>query len=69
MVSKIFGKLVNNRLVDHVEKCGLFPDLQYSFRYSRLSESVVSDRIARAFNKSGATYVVVLGTSKAFDRV
>ena len=60
---------MNNRLVDHVEKCGLFPDLQYSFRYSRLSESVVSDRIARAFNKCGATYVVVLGTSKAFDRV
>ena len=69
MVSKIFGKLVNKRLVDHVEKCGLFPDFQYSFRSSRLSESVVSDRIARAFNKSGATYVVVLGTSKEFDRV
>ena len=24
MVSKVFEKLVNNRLVDHLEKCGLF---------------------------------------------
>ena len=24
VVSKVFEKLVNNRLVDHLEKCGLF---------------------------------------------
>ena len=24
VVSKIFEKLVNNRIVDHLEKCGLF---------------------------------------------
>ena len=24
VISKAFGKLVNNRLVDHLEKCGLF---------------------------------------------
>ena len=24
VVSKVFKKLVNNRIVDHVEKCGLF---------------------------------------------
>ena len=24
VVSKIFGKLVNNRIVDHLEKCGFF---------------------------------------------
>ena len=30
---------------------------------------VVSDRIARAFNRSGAIQVVVLHISKAFDRV
>ena len=24
MVSKVFEKLVNNRIVDHLEKCGLF---------------------------------------------
>ena len=31
--------------------------------------SVVSDRIARAFNRSGTTRAVALDISKAFDRV
>ena len=35
MVSKVLEKLVNNRIVDHLEKCGLFSDFQYSFRSSR----------------------------------
>ena len=34
VVSKFFEKLVNNRIVDHLEKCGLFPDFQYGFRPS-----------------------------------
>ena len=29
VVSKVFEKLVNNRIVDHIEKCGLFSDFQY----------------------------------------
>ena len=32
VVSKVFEKLVNNRIVDHLEKCGLFSDFQYRFR-------------------------------------
>ena len=51
-------KLVNNMIVDHLEKCGLFSDFQYGFRSSRSTADLltfVSDRIARAFNKSGAT--------------
>ena len=28
MISEMFEKLVNNRLVDHFEKCGLFSDFQ-----------------------------------------
>ena len=31
VVSKVFGKLVNNRIDDHLEKCGLFSDFQYGF--------------------------------------
>ena len=31
--------------------------------------TVLSDRIARAFNRSGATRAVALDISKAFDRV
>ena len=32
--SKVFEKLVNNRIVHHLEKRGLFSDFQYSFRSS-----------------------------------
>ena len=35
VVSKVFEKLVNNRIVDHLEKCGLFSDFQYGFRSSQ----------------------------------
>ena len=52
VVSKIVEKLVNNRIVDHVEKS----DFQYGFRSSRSTAdllTVVCDRIARAFNSSG----------------
>ena len=34
VVSKVFEKLVNNRIVDHLEKRGLFSDFQYGFRSS-----------------------------------
>ena len=58
VVSKVFEKLVNNKIVDHLEKCSLFSDVQYGFRSSRSTAyllRVVSDRIARIFNRSGAT--------------
>ena len=69
---KIFGKLVNNRLVDRLEKCGLFSDFQYGFSsFGSTADllTVVSDRIYRAFNRSGATRAVAHDISKAFDRV
>ena len=34
VVSKVFEKLVDNRIVDHLEKSGLFSDFQYGFRFS-----------------------------------
>ena len=72
VVSKVFKKLVNNKIVDQLEKCGLFSDFQYGFRSSRSTAdllTVVSDRIARAFNRSGATRAAALDISKAFDNV
>ena len=72
VVSKVFEKLVNNRIVDHLEKCGLFSDFQYCFRSSRSTANpltVVSDRSVRDFNRCGATRAVALDISKAFDRV
>ena len=58
VISKVFEKLVNNKIVDHLEKCGLLSDFQYGFRPSRSTAdllTVLSNRIARAFNKFGAT--------------
>ena len=56
VISKVFEKFVNNRIVDHLEKCGLFSDFQYGFRSSRSTAdllTVVSDRIANVYNRSG----------------
>ena len=50
----------------------LFSDFRYGFRSSRSTAgllTVVSDRIARAFNRSGATRAIAFDISKAFDRV
>ena len=66
VVSKVFQRLVNNKLVDHIEKFGLFSDFQHGFKSSQSTAdllTVMSDRIARA------TRAVALNKSKAFDRV
>ena len=58
VVSNVFEELVNNRIANNLEICGLFSDFQYGFRSSRSTAgllTVVSDRIARALNKSRAT--------------
>ena len=52
LVSKVFEKLKNNRIVDHLGECSLFSDFQYGFRSSVLNAdlfTVVSGRIARGF--------------------
>ena len=67
----MFEKLVINKIVDHLEKLA-FSDFQYGFRCSQSTAdllTVVSDRIVRAFNRSGATQAIALDISKAFDRV
>ena len=57
--------------MDRLEKCCLFSDFQYGFKSSRSTAdllTVVSDRIAGAFNRSGATRAVALNTSKALEK-
>ena len=34
VASKVLKKLLNNRIVDHLEKSSLFSDFQYGFRSS-----------------------------------
>ena len=74
-------KHVNNKIADHIEKCGRFSGFQYGFRSSLSTAdllTVVSDRIARVFNSSGATRALerlltgfgkALDICQAFDRV
>ena len=65
IVSKTFENLVNNRLVNYLEKRSLFSNFQYGFRSSNSTEDlmlVVSDRTAKVLNRSWAL-------SKAFLRI
>ena len=64
--------LKKDRIVDHLEKYCLFYYFQYGFRPLQSTAdvlTVLSDRIARAFNRSGTTWTVALDISRAFDRV
>ena len=40
VVNKAFEKLVNNRILDHSGKCGVFSDFQYAFRSSRSTKDL-----------------------------
>ena len=63
---------MNNGIVDHLGKCDLFSYSKYGFRSSGSTTdllTVVSDRIDRAFNRSGAIRAVPLDISKAFHKV
>ena len=56
VVSKVFEKNLNDKIVDQLEKCGLFSDFQYGFRSSQSAANlltVVSDRSARALTDLG----------------
>ena len=70
--NKVFEKLLNNRLADHLEKCGLFSDFQHNFRSSWSTANlltVASDWIVRAFSWSETTQAVAFDISKTFHRV
>ena len=72
MVSKVFEKLVINRIVDQLEKYSPFSNFSYGFRSSQSTAdilTVASDRNARDFDRSGATQALVLDISKAFNRI
>ena len=58
VVSEVFEKLINNKIVNYLQRCGLFSDFQYGFRSSCSVTDLpilVSDKIARDFNRSGTT--------------
>ena len=59
LVKSLKNLYIIDSFVDHLEKCALFPDFV----------TVVSDRIAKACNRSGAARAVTLDLSNGFDRV
>ena len=72
VVSKVFEKLINLRLVAYLEKSKLFTDIQYGFRSFRSTAdilTVLTDRFYRCLDKGGCSRAIGLDISKAFDRV
>ena len=69
MVSNIFKKLENNKLVKHLEKHGLFLVCRRVLGLPRKTANLASDWIAATFSRCGATQAVTPDISKAFNRV
>ena len=69
VVSKVFEKHLNNKIVDHLERCGPLSHFQYGFRSSQSTTDFLTVVSARAFNRSWVTRVLVLNIFKAFGRV
>ena len=71
VVSKVFEKLVNNILLitsRNVTFCLVSSTVSYLLDQLLIFLTVLSDTIARAFNRSVATPVVALHIFEAFDR-
>ena len=65
-------KLVNKKFFDSLEKYGFFSDFQYGFRPSQALVdllTIVSDKIAGAFNRFRTTQAITLAISRASDKV
>ena len=63
---------VVSKVFDHLRKCGLFSAFQYGLRSFWSTADLLTDAsngVSRDFNRSGATQAVLLGISKAFDKV
>ena len=72
VVSKVFERLDNNGIFNHLEKCVLFSNFQYGFRFSRSTPdllTVVSNRTVWSFNRSEANQALALDISTSFDRL
>ena len=72
IISKVFERVINNKIIGYLESSGLLSDKQYGFRHQRSTAdllTVVTERIYRALDRCGEAKSVALDISKAFDRV
>ena len=63
--SKIFEIFTKNRLINHINICGLFPIFLYGFRFSRST----ADLLPYVSNGFGATQPMTLDIAMTFHRV
>ena len=73
VLSKIFTKILNNRLIIWAEKSGLFFENQAGYRkgYSTIDQIFCLNSIIQKYlsKKGGRLYAIFVDFSKAFDRV
>ena len=72
VVSKLFERLIDKRLVQHLETTNLFSDCQYDFQSVCTSVyllTVITERIYRPLVKCGGAQTVALDISKVFEKV
>ena len=71
-ISKIFEKIMYNRLIDFVEHSNLLYDFQFGFRKGRSTSMAITqiiDKITQALDNGEIALGVFLDFSKAFDTV
>ena len=71
-ISKIFGKLIYNRINDYLEKCHLISDKQFGFRQNSSTSHASSNiykKLIQNSDKEMYTCCNFLDLTKAFDTV
>ena len=69
---KIFEKILNNRIIQHLEMNNLQTPRQHGFRKNRgthTATAILNETIATAFGNGNKVNVVLEDISKAFDKV
>lgn len=73
LLAKIYSKLMNNKLIEHLEENNLLKESQYGFRKKRGTSSLLSqlyERVARSKSDKRTLVTLVLrDVKKAFDKV
>lgn len=72
VISKVFERLVNERLLNYFEKSNYLPASQYGFRRQRSTTDAllaVSHDIHQALDNGGEARMIALDLSAAFDKV
>lgn len=72
VLSKVFEKILNKRLLLFIDKGGVLSENQYGFRSGRSTEDavlVLTETVIRNFEKKQKTVGIFLDLSKAFDTV